>query len=160
MSSLTRHQTDKVGVFFVLGKPRMKSRDKAESAKPDKIYYIMYRLDGKKIEEKVGRESERMTPAKAAKIREQRVNGISLPNTERRRIRKEQKQALESRWTIARLWDAYKINKPDLKGLTTDENRYKNYLREFADRTPEEICTGDIDHLRLRLIKAGKRQEP
>ena len=88
----------------------------------------MYRLDGKKIEEKVGRESERMTPAKAAKIREQRVNGISLPNTERRRIRKEQKQALESRWTIARLWDAYKINKPDLKGLTTDENRYKNYL--------------------------------
>ena len=72
MSSLTRHQTDKVGVFFVLGKPRMKSRDKAESAKPDKIYYIMYRLDGKKIEEKVGRESERMTPAKAAKIREQR----------------------------------------------------------------------------------------
>lgn len=157
MSSLTRHQTDKVGVFFVFGKPRMKSRDKAESAKPDKIYYIMYRLDGKKIEEKVGRESERMTPAKAAKIREQRVNGISLPNTERRRIRKEQKQALESRWTIARLWDAYKINKPDLKGLTTDENRYKNYLREFADRTPEEICTGDIDHLRLRLIKAGKK---
>ena len=95
MSSLTRHQTDKVGVFFVLGKPRMKSRDKAESAKPDKIYYIMYRLDGKKIEEKVGRESERMTPAKAAKIREQRVNGISLPNTERRRIRKAAPDAAE-----------------------------------------------------------------
>ena len=70
MSSLTRHQTEKVGVFYVLGKPRAKSRDDTTTGKPDKIFYIMYRLDGKKIEEKVGRESERMT---AAKIREQRA---------------------------------------------------------------------------------------
>ena len=94
MASFSRHQTDKVGVFYILSTQRPKSRsasgeDRADE-KPDKIYYIMYRLDGKKVEEKVGRESERMTPAKAAKIREQRVHGVTLPNTERRRIRKEQ----------------------------------------------------------------------
>lgn len=158
MSSLTRHQTDKTGVFFVFGKPRSKSKDGKEAAtKPDKIYYIMYRLDGKKIEEKVGRESERMTAAKAAKIREQRINGVSLPNTERRRIRREQEAALAGRWSIARLWEAYKVNKPDLKGIVTDENRYKNYLQALADRTPEEISTHDVDLLRLKLIKAGKK---
>lgn len=63
MASLTRHQTDKVGVFYILGKSRAKAKgEKAPTTdKPDKIYYIMYRLDGKKVEEKVGRESERMT---------------------------------------------------------------------------------------------------
>ncbi len=157
MSSLTQHQTKKVGVFYVLGKPRAKSRDDTTTGKPDKIFYIMYRLDGKKIEEKVGREFERMTAAKAAKIREQRVNGVSLPNAERRRIRREQEAALAGRWTIARLWEAYKANKPDLKGIVTDENRYKNYLQDFASRTPEEISTHDVDALRLRLAKAGKK---
>lgn len=159
MSSLKRHQTEKVGVFYVLGKPRARSRDDASavSAKPDKIFYVMYRLDGKKIEEKVGRESERMTAAKAAKIREQRVNGVSLPNTERRRIRREQEAALAGRWTIARLWEAYKANKPNLKGIVTDENRYKNYLQDFASRFPEEIGTHDVDALRIRLAKAGKK---
>lgn len=157
MSSLVRHRTDKVGVFYVLGKPRAKSRDDTATGKPDKIFYIMYRLDGKKIEEKVGRESERMTAAKAAKIREQRVNGVSLPNTERRRIRREQEAALAGRWTIARLWEAYKANKPGLKGIVTDENRYKNYLQAFAGRTPGEISTHDVDALRLSLAKAGKK---
>lgn len=157
MSKLERHQTEKIGVFFVLGKPRARSWDDVPTGKPDKIFYIMYRLDGKKIEEKVGRESERMTAAKAAKIREQRVNGVSLPNAERRRIRRAQEAAIAGRWTIARLWEAYKANKPGLKGIVTDENRYKNYLQEFAGRTPEEIGTHDVDALRLRLAKAGKK---
>lgn len=65
MAFLTRHQTDKVGVFYILGKQRAKSKaisgEAVPTEKTDKIYYIMYRLDGKKVEEKVGRESERMT---------------------------------------------------------------------------------------------------
>lgn len=159
MASLTRHQTDKVGVFYILGKPRAKAKgDNAPSTdKPDKIYYIMYRLDGKKVEEKVGRESERMTPAKAAKIREQRVNGISLPNTERRRQRQEKAQAEADRWTIGKLWDAYKANKPGLKGMVTDENRFKNYLQDFAALAPEEVGTQMVDALRLKLTRAGKK---
>ena len=153
MSSLVRHQTDKVGVFYVLGKPRAKSRGDTATGKPDKIFYIMYRLDGKKIEEKVGRESERMTAAKAAKIRErcQPAQSRAPPHPARAG------SGPCGRWTIARLWEAYKANKPDLKGIVTDENRYKNYLQDFASRTPDEISTHDVDALRLRLAKARKK---
>ena len=161
MASITRHQTEKVGVFYILGKQRAKVKPvpggSASEEKADKIYYIMYRLDGKKVEEKVGRESERMTPAKAAKLREQRIHGISLPNTERRRIRKEKAQAEADRWTIGKLWDAYKENKPNFKGIVTDENRFKNYLQDFAKLSPEEVNTQMVDTLRLRLTKSGKK---
>ena len=110
MSSLTRHQTDKVGVFFVLGKPRMKSRDKAESAKPDKIYYIMYRLDGKKIEEKVG------TPFKHGEVAHcfgegtsLELNGLSIPHVKASEIVDDHKikvvffkEALSTGWDCPR----------------------------------------------------------
>ncbi|MEG6502179.1 MULTISPECIES: tyrosine-type recombinase/integrase [unclassified Desulfovibrio] len=161
MASLTRHQTDKVGVFYILGKQRAKSKTSSGEAvsteKTDKIYYIMYRLDGKKVEEKVGRESERMTVAKAAKIREQRINGVTLPNTERRRQRLEKAQAEARRWTIGKLWEAYKENNPGLKGIVTDENRFKNYLSGFAKLSPEELTTQMVDTLRLKLLKSGKK---
>lgn len=156
MASLTLHQTDKVGVFYILGTSRAKAKEgKAPTTeKPDKIYYIMYRLDGKKVEEKVGRESERMTPAKAAKIREQRGNGISLPNAERRQ-RQEKAQAEADRWTIGKLWAAYKENKPGFKGIVTDENRFKNYLQDFSRLSPESVTTQMVDS--LRLTKSGKK---
>lgn len=161
MASLTRHQTDKVGVFYILGKQRAKSKTSSGEAVPtektDKIYYIMYRLDGKKVEEKVGRESERMTVAKAAKIREQRINGVTLPNTERRRQRLEKAQAEAGRWTIGKLWEAYKDNNPGLKGIVTDENRFKNYLSGFTKLSPEELTTQIVDALRLKLLKSGKK---
>ena len=161
MASLTRHQTDKVGVFYILGKQRAKSKTPSGEAVPtekaDKIYYIMYRLDGKKVEEKVGRESERMTVAKAAKIREQRINGVTLPNTERRRQCLEKAQAEAGRWTIGKLWEAYKDNNPDLKGIVSDENRFKNYLSGFTKLSPEELTTQMVDTLRLKLMKSGKK---
>lgn len=168
MASLPRHQTDKVGVFYINSVQRPKDRQaliEGKSAggeskadeKPDKIYYIMYRIDGKKIEEKVGRESERMTPAKAAKLREQRIHGVTLPNTERRRIRKEKAQAEANHWTIGRLWEAYKENNPGLKGIVTDENRFKNYLNGFAKLAPDELSTHMVDSLRLKLMKSGKK---
>lgn len=161
MASLTRHQTDKVGVFYILGKQRAKSKTPSGETVPiektDKIYYIMYRLDGKKVEEKVGRESERMTVAKAAKIREQRINGVTLPNTERRRQRIEKAQAEAGRWTIGKLWEAYKENHPGLKGIVTDENRFKNYLSGFTKLSPEELTTQMVDTLRLKLLKSGKK---
>lgn len=163
MATLKRHQTTKVGVFYILGKlqPKNKSINNNEvenkPVKTDKIYYIMYRKDGKKIEEKVGRESENMSVAKASKIREQRIHGITLPNTERRRIRQQAIDIVNNRWTIEKLWEAYKENKPNLKGIVTDENRYKNYLKEFYNLTPNEINTQMVDKLRLKLNKLGKK---
>jgi integrase len=85
------------------------------------------------------------------------VNGVSLPNTERRRQRQQKEQAEANRWTIGKLWGAYKTNKPDFKGIITDENRFKNYLQDFANLSPEELTTQKIDSLRIKLLKSGKK---
>ncbi len=159
MASSKREKTEKVGVFYIMSTIKAKSKGQDGKAiaidKPDKIYYIMYRLDGKKVEEKVGRESERMTPAKAAKIREQRIHRVSLPNTERRRLNKEKKALEDNKWTIAKLWENYKENKVTFKGIRTDENRFKNYLAPFHDSTPDEITTQSVDSLKTKLLKSG-----
>ncbi|MBU1230224.1 MAG: site-specific integrase [Proteobacteria bacterium] len=159
MSTFKRNNTDRPGVFFIKGTSRLKRKSDSpeEVAKTtEKIFYIMYYLDGKKIEEKAGRESEGMTLAKAAKLRDQRIHGVTLPNRERRKLRKEQEESVANTWTINRLWAAYKENRPTLKGIVTDENRFKNYLEPFAGLTPSELTTGDIDRLRLKLLQAGK----
>jgi len=60
---MKRHRTKYPGVFYIEGKS-------AGSTKKERIYYIMYRKNGRKIEERVGRQrQDRMTPAKARKIR-------------------------------------------------------------------------------------------
>jgi len=48
------------------------------TGKPEKIFYITYRRDGRLIEEKAGRQfSDRMTPAKASRMRAERIEGKS-----------------------------------------------------------------------------------
>ena len=91
----------------------------------EKVYYIIFKKKGKVIEEKVGRQySDDMTPARASKIRGQRIEGKRLSP---KKIR-ESNKAISNRWTITRLWEEYKLNKPNLKGIVTDENRFQNYI--------------------------------
>jgi hypothetical protein len=48
---------------------------------PEKIYYIYYRLGGRQIEEKAGRQfQDGMTPVRAAMIRSERIQGKAPPN--------------------------------------------------------------------------------
>jgi hypothetical protein len=56
------HKTGRIGVYFIWGTHRV-------TGKPEKIYYIDYRRDGKRIQEKAGRASEGWTPARASKQR-------------------------------------------------------------------------------------------
>lgn len=147
-----RIATDKEGVFF-----REVEGDKP--CKPIRVYYIRYRRGGrggKLIEEPVGKSTQGMTPAKAANIRALRITGREASNIERRSAEREAKESARNRWTLLRLWEEYKLNKPGLKGLVTDENRFKNYLSAFGDRTPEEISTSDVDRLRSKLTSQGK----
>ena len=67
------------------------------SGKPERIFYIVYRRDGKLIEEKAGRHhSDNMTPAKAAGIRTRRMQGRELSNKERREAEKAVKDAFSA----------------------------------------------------------------
>jgi integrase len=121
--------------------------------KPDKIFYIMYRRNAKLIEEKAGRQStDDMTPARASAKRTARIEGKQLSNTS-------QRNANKGKWTVNRIWEEYKLQKTDLKGLRQDKNRYKLYLEtKLGGKEPSQIIQLDIDRLRIKLLKTKSPQ--
>ena len=151
MPKQERFKTDYPGVSFIVGTA-------VASGRPERIYFIRYRREGKLIEEKAGRQfQDAMTPAKASRIRAERIEGKAPSNTARREAAEAAKEAEEGRWTIAKLWEAYKAGKPGLKGLVTDENRYKNFIRPtFGGKAPAEIIALDVDRLRIKLLKTHR----
>lgn len=147
MPSMKRQKTKYPGVFYVQG------TDPA-TGKPERIYYIRYRQAGKLVEEKAGRQRrDKMTPTKAAGLRADRMGG-ALTNREHREEENKKIEAEDSRWTIGRLWAEYKRQRPDLKGIVTDENRFQLHIApKFAGKEPHELVPLDIDRLRLSLMK-------
>ncbi len=141
-----RFKTKYPGVYYLEGA--------GADGRPERIYYIFYRKDGKQIEEKAGRQfKDDMTPARAAHLRTQRLHGEAPTNQERR---EEVRQTAET-WTFDRLWEEYKARRPDLKGIVTDENRYVKHIKPvFGEREPQELTPFDVDKLRLRMAKTRK----
>ena len=153
MPILKRIKTKYPGVYYIKGTSPI-------TGKPEKIFYIRYRKDGKLIEEKAGRQSKNdMTPARAAKIRARRADGKELSNVEKREEIEAQKNAEETKWTIGRLWEEYQKHKPDTKGIKVDNNRYEKHLKKiFNKKEPKEILQLDVDRLRISLLKKRKPQ--
>jgi len=170
MPAQKRFKTDYPGVFYIEGQ-------RADTGKPELIYYISYRKDGRKIEEKAGKQFQnKMTPAKAANLRALRITGNEPTNKERRKAAAEVKEAKANTWTIARLWDEYKALKPQKKAsakalkkgiseepdygtYAADKSRYENFLKEtFSSKEPKALVPLDIDRLRVKLLKTMKPQ--
>lgn len=151
MPKQKRYKTTYPGVFYIIGRA-------IGSSKPERIYYVLYRKDGKLIEDKVGRQfKDNMTPAKAAHERSKKIGGETLSNRERREAEEAEQKAQANIWTIQRLWKEYKENKPNLKGIVTDENRFENYIRpRFGNKEPIDLSPLDIDRLRITLLKKRK----
>ena len=151
MPSLKRFKTDYPGVYYIMGKA-------VATGKPERIYYIRYRKDGKAIDEKVGRQFQNdMTPAKAARIRTNRIEGRDLTNAEKREAQEAAKEAEESRWTINKLWDQYCENNADNKSLKNEKLKYEKCIRSgLGEKEPGELVPLDVDRLRLKLQKKGK----
>ncbi|MFX0203230.1 MAG: tyrosine-type recombinase/integrase, partial [Candidatus Hodarchaeota archaeon] len=150
MSVMKRFKTQYPGVYYI------ESRAIGWNDRPERIYYVVYRKDGKLIEEKAGRQlRDAMTPAKAAQVRAFRINGLQPSNRERREMEKERKKP---KWTIGRLWEEYK-RQNSLKGLAQDESRFKHYLApQFKDKEPQELVPFDVDRLRVKLLKVKSPQ--
>lgn len=152
---MKRERTKYSGVYY-----RMQKR--LNSGMLEKVYYIIYRQGGrgsKLIEEPVGRESKGMTAAKAAHVRSDRVRGVDLPNTERRKAQMAILEAEAMRPTLDRLWDMYRESLPNRKRWDTDTSRYGLYLKEpFGRKVPSELVSLDLERLRLKLVKAGRSQ--
>ncbi len=149
MATFKRHKDVRYpGVYYIDGKA-------IGTGKPDNIFYIRYRKDGKAIEEKAGRASQNnMTFAKAARIRLNRIEGRELSNEEKREAEEAAKVAESGRYTISKLWNSYMDSKPNLKGIVTDKNRFENYVDPaFGKKEPSELIPLDVDRLRLKLLK-------
>jgi len=151
MPKQERFKTDYPGVSFIMGTA-------VATGKPERIYFIRYRRDGKLIEEKAGRQhQDAMTPAKAARIRAERIEGKALSNQARREEEQAAKEAEAGRWTFTRLWEEYASQKTPGAALRTDQSRFEKYLKPiFGGKEPAEVLTLDLDRLRSRLLKQGK----
>ena len=147
-----RFKTEYPGVYYIIGKA-------VATGKPEKIYYIDYRKDGKRIQEKAGRQVQNnMTPAKANRIRTNRIEGRELPNAEKRAQDEAVKTAEDSRWTIDKLWDLYCKNNAENKSLKNEKIKYEKCIRDdLGKKAPGELMPLDVDRLRLKLQKRGKR---
>lgn len=144
---MARLKTKYPGVFS-------RERKRPGGAGTEKVYYVVFKRDGKMIEEKAGCQyADDMTPAKAATIRGQLMEGKLATKTEKRA---EKQKKL---WTIGELWQEYKTQRPITKTLSIDDNRYNNYIAPtLANKEPKNIVPLDIDRLRIKLLKIRSPQ--
>ena len=126
----------------------------------EKIYYILFKKKGKLCEEKVGRQyADNMTPAKAAIVRADRIEGRRKSGKEKRAEVKAAKIEQAGKYTLEKLWKEYSENKTDSKAIKTDESRFEKYiLPVFGNKEPPEIIRLDVDRLRVNLSKTLKPQ--
>jgi integrase len=146
MPVMKRFKTDYMGVHYIEGTA-------ISTGRPEKIFYITYRRDGKLIEEKAGRQfQDAMTAAKASRIRAERIEGKALSNRARREAKAQEKGKEE--WTISRLWKEYIETKPKTKGFIIDDQRFKNHIDPIlGDKKLEDLAPLDLDRLRIKLSR-------
>jgi integrase len=148
-----RFKTKYRGVYYIEGK-------RAGKDQVERIYYISYYKDGKRVEEKAGRQFQNdMTPARANNLRAQKIEGTLPTNQEVRDAEAAKKKAELEKWTIDRLWKAYKKGRTAGKGLVTDTSRYNKYLKSaFGNKEPKEIVALEVDRMRISLLKKKSPQ--
>lgn len=151
---MQRLKTEYKGVFY-----RISKRQSGEPGE-ERIYYIVFKKNGKVYEEKIGRQfADDLTPAKVNRIRAARIDGRRKSRKEIRDEIKAVKQAEVNKMTIARLWGEYEANKANSKAINTDRGRFNKYLLPaFGNKEPHELIRLDIDRLRLKLLKTLKPQ--
>jgi len=150
---MKRMKTDYPGVFYREG-----SRIGGNGT--EKIFYIVFKKEGKVFEEKVGRQyADDMTAAKASRIRADRIEGRRDSRKEIREKEKAAKLAEAEKPTLSRLWNEYKAQRPDSISLKYDGYRFEKYLfPKYGDKIPSELHQMDIDRLRINLLKIKSPQ--
>ena len=147
-----RHKTQYPGVFF-------RMVDRIGKTGQEKVYYIVFKKDGKVIEEKVGRQfSDNMSPAKASSIRSERIEGKRLS---RKEVRQQLQEAEQNKpLTIGELWlhfwEYRKKSSTAVRLDRTDEYNYLKYLTGYVEKLPSDLRTEDINKLRERLLTKKK----
>jgi len=148
-----RIRTNYPGVFYRLS-------ERIGGAGTEKVYYVLYKKNGKLHEEKAGRQYlDDMTPARASHVRSRLLEGKRLSRKEKKILEKARKEAEAGAWTIQKLWDEYSNGRATGKSLSTDKSRYNKYLKTpFGDQEPKDILALDVDRLRIKLLKKKSPQ--
>ncbi len=143
-----RAKTDYPGVFYRAAK-------RIGRKGTEKVYYVVYKKNGKVYEEKAGRQyADDMTAARASGIRADLIEGKQLTRKEKREQEKAAEKAKEAKWTIDRLFKEYIKGRPNNKACEVDNGRYKKYLEgPFGPKEPKSILPLDVDRLRIKLLK-------
>jgi len=141
MAASKRYPTSYPGVYYRLAR---RLGGKGE----EKVFYCTYKVNGKKIEVRLGRAiRDDLTPARAALMRADLIEG-------RRKSPQEKRREEAARPTIAKLWEAYRLTLKNRKTYATDGYRFKR-LEAFANKRIPEITTENVDVLRDKLLQAG-----
>ncbi len=127
-----------------------RSEGQVHNGKPDVCFDITFKLDGKKIWEKVGWASEGYTAKLASQVRADRMRSIrhgeELPS--------QRKQAPYFKDVAAKYLEWAKENKT-LKGRD-DFYRYRKHLApRFDDKRLNEITSFDLERFKSELSKLG-----
>lgn len=142
-----RYKTKYPGIFY-------REVSRVGGSGMERVYYAIYKVDGKVVETKIGRQyADDMTPARAANIRGELIEGKRIT---RQQAREEAKaEASKTIWSISSLWEEYKRRNPNVKGLTSDQNRFDNHLTPLHQFEPKAISTSTVDDLRISLTQKG-----
>lgn len=126
----------------------------------EKVYYVVFKKGGKFCEEKAGRQyADDMTPAKAARVRSDRIENRKMSRKEIREQQKAARLAEAGKWTLSKLLKEYSKQKPESRALKIDELRFKAHLKpKYGDKAPSELHQLEVDRLRINLLKVRSPQ--
>ncbi len=129
--------------------------------KPDKVFYITYRLPGERTSrnEKVGRESAGWTATKVSIVRSDKMSGKSLAKAEMRRQEAEEERnrpltfgEYAKRWMEGHV--AINLKPSSADGYKTILDHY--ILPTFKDRPLAEITREEIKELCFEKMREGR----
>jgi len=132
---------------------QLESTLKRYDGKPDLCFYITYKQpDGKKVWEKLGWRSEKITAALANDIRSDRMQQIRLgeaaiPIQKRK----------ESGMTFGAAWEIFESKwLPNLKTADTEKMYYRVYLKQpLENKTLAAISPLKLEEMKTRLLAKG-----
>lgn len=130
------------------------SDTKKYDGKPDACFYITYKMpNGKKVWEKIGWRSEKITAAFAAELRVERVRNLRLGDaaimpTQRRK---------EAAMTFGDAWEIFDEKwLPNLKRADMERKFYTTYLKPVLGNRPlSAISPLELEDLKNSLLKKG-----
>jgi len=142
-----------IGVFYRIGK-------RIAGNGTEKIYYVTYKKDGEKFEEKVGRQySDQMTPAKASLIRADIIEGRRATRKEQKNFDEAQRIKEDNKFTIDRIWSEYSKQRTHNRNYEKDLCRYKIHVSPyFGKKESKDIYPLDVDRIRLKYLKTHSPQ--